>query len=156
MARIAHRAEQEFDYLGWGRSLGRQQTADAPAAPAPVRMTAAISAAAWRATIDAEATAIIACTRNGNTARAVSRFRPRVPLLAATPSPRTARQLSMAWGITPMLTDLQGTTDAIVWFAVQTAVDRGFLGAGDLVAVLVGSPDDPEPAADTLRLVRVH
>ena len=156
MARVALRAEQEFDYDRWGRNLGRQQTDEAQGAPARDRITAAISAAAWRAATDAEVVAIIACTENGNTARAISRFRPTVPVLAATPSLATARQLSVGWGITAMLTDRHRTTDDIVWFAVQAATRSGAVGAGDLVAVVVGSPTGPDAVADTLRLVRVQ
>jgi pyruvate kinase len=155
MARVAWRAEQEFDYRAWGRKLGRQQTAEAQGAPAPVRITAAISAAAWRAATDADVAAIIACTNSGATARAISRFRPTVPVLAATPSLRTFRQLAMAWGVRPVMVDRHGTTDDIVWFAVQAAARRGVVRPGDLVAVLVGAPTDPDPATDTLRLVRV-
>ena len=156
MARIAERAEREFDYAGWGRNLGRVQTLEAAKAPMEVRITAAVSAAAWRAAVDADVAAVIACTSRGTTARAISRFRPTVPIIAATPSERTARQLSVAWGITPMVTDHHGTTDDIVWFAVKTAVERGILAVGDLVAVLVGSPLDQSPTTDTLRLVRVR
>ncbi|MDQ3978717.1 MAG: pyruvate kinase [Actinomycetota bacterium] len=158
MSRIAVRAEREFDNLLWGRELGRLQSLEVHGqkAPIPVRMTAAVSAAAWRAATDAEATAIIACTIRGTTARAISRFRPIAPVLAVTPSPRTARQLSVAWGITPILVDWQGTTDDIVWFAVKATVERGYVRSGDLVAVLVGSPTDPNPTTDTLRLVRVQ
>ena len=156
MARVATRAERDFDYEGWGRSLGRQQAAEAIGAPVAVRITAAISAAAWRAAADAEVAAVIACTNNGATARAISRFRPTVPVLAATPSVRTARQLSMAWGITPVLAGTYETTDDIVWFAVKAAVESGVIQMGDLVAVLVGSPTEPEPVTDTLRLVRVR
>ena len=156
MALVAERAEREFDYLAWGRNLGRQQITEAHGAPVPVRITAAISAAAWRAATDTEVSAIIACTNSGDTARAISRFRPTVPVLAATPSLRTVRQLAMAWGITPILTDRHGTTDDIVWFAVQAAAAGGYVRSGQLVAVLVGSPTDPQPATDTLRLVRVH
>ncbi|MFN2608774.1 MAG: pyruvate kinase [Acidimicrobiales bacterium] len=156
MARVALRAEREFDYERWGRNLGRQQSAEATRAPAPTRITAAISAAAWRAATDAEVTAIIACTENGATARAISRFRPTVPVLAATPSLRTARQLSMAWGITAVPVGRHATTDDIVWFSVQAAAQQGFVHPGDTVAVLAGSPTDPEPATDTLRLVRVR
>ncbi len=156
MARVAARAEREFDYEGWGRSVGRQQHAEARGYPMPQRITSAISAAAWRATNDADVAAIIACTEGGSTPRAISRFRPTVPLLAATPSPRTARQLSMGWGIEAVVVDRQSTTDDIVWFAVAAAAERGVVRTGDLVAVLVGSPAEPEPATDTLRLVRVR
>lgn len=156
MARIARRAEREFDYERWGRNLGSQQVAETRGAPAPVRITAAISAAAWRAAHDAEAAAIIACTNTGATARAISRFRPTVPILAVTPSARTARQLSVAWGITPVLGDRRRTTDDIVWFAVEAAVDLGVVKSNDVVAVLVGSPQEPVPTTDVLRLVRIR
>jgi len=156
MARIATRAEREFDYLAWGRERGAQQVAEARGAPASVRITAAISAAAWRAATDAGAAAIIACTNSGATARAISRFRPVIPLLGATPSPRTARQLAVAWGVTPVLIDRQGSTDDIVWFSIKAAVDSGVVKTDDLVAVLVGSKVGAEYTADVLRLIRIH
>ncbi len=156
MARVARRAEEEFDYERWGRNLGRQQTDEAHGAPAHDRITAAISGAAWRAAIDAGVSAIIACTENGSTARAISRFRPTVPVLAATPSLRTARQLAIGWGITAMLTGRHSTTDDIVWFAVKAAAQNGAVRPGDLAAVLVGSPAGPDAVTDTLRLVRVQ
>jgi pyruvate kinase len=101
------------------------------------------------------AKAIIACTNSGATARAISRFRPVVPVLGVTPSLRTARQLSVAWGITPIVIDEHGTTNDIVWFAVSAAVDAGVVTKGDVVAVLVGSPEEPVPTTDVLRLVRI-
>jgi len=156
MSRIAERAERDFDYAGWGSRLGRQQTQAQPAREPTVRITAAISAAAWRAATEIDAAAIIACTNSGATARAISRFRPTAPILAATPSITTARRLSVAWGIQPMLVDAQSTTDDIVWFAVQAATQKGYVKPNDVVAVLVGSPIEPEPTTDVLRLVRVH
>jgi pyruvate kinase len=158
MGRVAERAEADFDHEGWARNLGRLQTTSTlvTEGATEVRITAAVSAAAWRAAVDADVVAIIACTNSGATARAISRFRPRVPVIAATPSLQTANQLSVAWGITPMLTDRHDTTDDIVWFAVEAAVAHGHVRSGDLVAVLAGSPKDPEPTTDTLRLVRVH
>jgi pyruvate kinase len=121
-----------------------------------VRITAAISAAAWRAASDSEATAIIACTNTGATARAISRFRPSIPILGVTPSDATAHQLSVAWGITPVLSRRHGSSDDIAWFAVEAAVELGVVKAGDVVAVLVGSPGEPDPTTDILRLIRVR
>lgn len=156
MARIAERAEQDFDYLGWGTGIGRQQTAAAVDAPSQVRIGAAISAAAWRAAIDAEVAAIVCCTRSGATARAISRFRPTVPLLAVTPSARTARQLAMAWGVQSALCEERATTDEMVWFAVEEASRAGLAKPGDIVAVLAGSPNEAEAITDVLRLVRMR
>ena len=77
--------------------------------------------------------------------------------LRITPSvyTTTARRLTMSWGITPLLTDRHGTTDDIVWFAVKAAREAGLIGPDSLVGVLVGSPTEPGPTTDTLRLVRV-
>jgi pyruvate kinase len=62
----------------------------------------------------------------------------------------------MAWGITPIVDQQRGSPDELVWFAVEAAAKRGVVRAGDVVAVVVGSPVDPEPVTDTLRLVRVR
>jgi pyruvate kinase len=156
MARVATRAEREFDYMTWGRNLGRQQFAETRGAPAEIRITAAISAAAWRAASEAEAAAIVVCTSSGAGARAISRFRPTMPILAVTPSERTARQLSVAWGITPVVVPLQKTADDMVWFAIEAVVALGMVKTGDVVAVLVGTPADPQPTTDVLRLIRIR
>ncbi|MET0726716.1 MAG: pyruvate kinase, partial [Acidimicrobiales bacterium] len=91
MSRITLRAEREFDYEAWGTQMGRQQTIGLHNAPMTVRITSAITAAAWRASVDAELAAIIACTDSGLTARMISRFRPSCPILAMTPSVQTVR-----------------------------------------------------------------
>ena len=138
MARIASRAEQEFDYRGWGADLAPQEVSGGPGSPAAI--TAATTAAAWRATRDQEVALIIACTRSGATARAISRFRPDVRIIAATPSDQTARQLSMSWGVTALTVGESQSTDDIVWFAVQAVVRAGYASPGDVAVVLAGSP----------------
>jgi pyruvate kinase len=155
MARITRRAERDFDYRGWGTRLGEQQLAGLHEAPTTVRITSAITAAAWRASVDADLAAIIACTNSGTTARMISRFRPTCPIIAMTPYERTARQLAMAWGIRPHVMSMHGTPDEIVWHAVEAASALGLVRRSDLVGVLVGSPQDVEPTTDVLRLVRV-
>ena len=155
MARITARAERDFDYEAWGTRLGQQQMAGLHDAPMTVRITSAITAAAWRASVDAELAAIIACTSSGRTARMISRFRPTCPILAMTPSVTTTRRLTMAWGIRPVHMEAHGTTDEIVWHAVELASSLGVIRAGDLVGVLVGAPHESDPTTDVLRLVRV-
>ncbi|MGH9183792.1 MAG: pyruvate kinase, partial [Acidimicrobiales bacterium] len=156
MARITARAEREADYVQWGGRLGKLQSATAADAPPGHRITAAITAAGWRAALDADAAAVICCTRSGATARAMARFRPTVPLLGITPSDRAARQLTFTWGVLPVVVDERPSTDDIVWFAVEQATAMGLARTGDVVVVLAGSPDDPEPTTDVLRLVRVR
>jgi pyruvate kinase len=157
MARITLRAEREFDYQGWGTRLGQQQLVGLAEAPMGIRITSAITAAAWRASVDAELAAIIACTDSGRTARMISRFRPTCPIFAMTKYETTARQLAMAWGIQPfVMEDPPGSTDDAVWRAVEHAASLHLVRAGDLVGVLVGSPSENGPiTTDVLRLVRV-
>jgi pyruvate kinase len=156
MSTIAARAEREFDHLAWTDRLLADQPARLVHASPTRRITEATSAAAFRAAVDAGAVAIIACTNSGTTARVIARFRPPVPILAVTPSEVTLRQLSMSWGVQPVLGQARSTTDEIVWFAVKEAVERGLAGTDDVVVVVAGDPTDPQPATDTLRLVRVH
>jgi pyruvate kinase len=152
MSRIVERAERDFDYLNWGAGLGVQEvSSDAPLR----RITSAITGAAWRAALEEDVAAIIACTHSGATARAISRFRPSMPIVAVTPTERTARQLSMSWGVKPLVSERPGNSDDGIWNAVQEAVRAGFASPGDLVVVIAGSPYEKDPVADTLRLVRV-
>ncbi len=155
MARIAVRAEKDFDHLGWGARLGREQAAGAEDETS-TRMHAAISAAAWRAAIEADVSAILCCTRTGATARSIARFRPVSPIVGITPSTQTARQMGLMWGVEPVVTGEHTSADEIIWFAVEAAVNAGITKPGDVVAVLAGSPYGPEAATDVLRLVRVH
>ncbi len=155
MDRIAARADEAFDSYEWGRAIGREQSAAAPGAPINRRITGALSAAGWRAAMDADVAAIIACTSTGATPRAISRFRPTAPILAATPSVQVARDLSVAWGIEAMVVDRRSTTDGTVSAAVTAALRAGHIRPGALVAVLVGASEASEPVSDTLRLVHV-
>jgi pyruvate kinase len=153
MARIVTRAERDFDYVNWGASLGVQEMAD----DQPLhRITAAVTGAAWRAALEEDAAAIIACTQSGATARAISRFRPSMPIIAVTPNERVARQLSMSWGVETLLSDGSADTDEDIWHAVQQALQAGYVAAGDIVVVLAGSPYERNPVADTMRIVRVR
>ncbi len=152
MASIAWRAERDFDYEHWGAGLGAQEVAGG----ATQRITAAITAAAWRAAAEEDAAAIIACTRSGATARAIARFRPAAPIVATTPLDATIRQLRMSWGVDALRVQESSSTDEIVWFSVKAAVEAGYAKAGDVVVVLAGSPTEPEPVTDTLRIVQVR
>lgn len=154
MSRITRRAEQDFDHAGWATGLTPQQIQGDPVGVA--RLTAATTAAGWRAAIEQGASCIVACTRSGTTARSISRFRPNMPIVACTPSDRTARQLSLSWGVQTLIIGEASRTDEIVWFAVQAVVEAGHAVPGDVIVVLAGSPIEPEPATDTMRLVRIR
>lgn len=154
MASVVTRAEREADYLQWGAKLGKLRRSRPLSTTA--RITDATSEGAWRAATNVGAAAIVCCTPSGNTARAVARFRPTVPVLAVSPSARTVRELSLTWGVTSVCGPKWSTTDEMVWFATEQAVAAGIAGSGDVVVVIGAYPGDPDPAADVLRVVRVR
>lgn len=154
MARIATRAEKEADYVQWGGRLGKLQRLEQ--LPGSLAISAATSMAAWQLALSVEAAAILCCTRSGATARAIARFRPTAPLVALSPVPATARQLTLTWGLLPVTVPEHGTTDDIVWFAVERAVEMGLVHQGETVVVLSGNPADPDPVSDDVRVVRIR
>jgi len=68
---------------------------------------------------DLKAAAIVACTSSGSTARLVARFRPSCPVLGLTPEQETARQLTMSWGVMPIIAKEFSDTDDIFQQASQ-------------------------------------
>jgi pyruvate kinase len=154
MAAVVTRAEREADYPQWGAKLGKLRRASELSTTA--RITDATSDGAWRAATNIGAAAIVCCTRTGDTARAVARFRPTVPVLAVSPSEHTVRALSLTWGVTALPAQPWATTDDMVWFATEQAMAAGFAGPGDVLVVIGGYPGDADPAADVLRVVRLR
>jgi pyruvate kinase len=152
MARIANRADTEFDYGNWAHQIRRDRLSEPLSLDAAV--TDVMTMATWRAASEIGAKAIICISRSGFTVRAIARFRPEAPILAFSPDPRTVHQLSLSWGATPMQIDRIEGNNATVLRAVEQAKLGGYVRTGDVVAVLAGS-SATVGATDTLRMIRV-
>lgn len=101
---------------------------------------AAISrAAAWLAH-DMPATAIVAATTNGTTARLMARLRPLIPIVGLTSHPRICRQLSLSFGIIPALIKTCSTVDELSLEVRQWMLDRALAKSGDRVVLTAGMP----------------
>ncbi len=98
----------------------------------------AICHSAMQTAHDIQAAAIIAPTVSGNTAKLIAAFRPRVPVIAVTPSPMVQRQLCLHWGIYPLLTRRFNNTDEVVVDAVRVAQKAGYVHEGDTVILTAG------------------
>jgi pyruvate kinase len=141
MGRVAERAESEASYRQWASRLGREQRRDDHAAMSAIdRITGAATHAAWQASSDAGASAILCCTRSGRTARAMARFRPEARMIGLSPDPSMVRSMALIWGVDPLEVDTYASTDEMVWFAVETALDHALIAHGDTVLVLAGAP----------------
>jgi pyruvate kinase len=154
MSRIVGNAENEANYRQWGSRLGRvQRPSDSHG---ELRVTQALTRAAWQASQDIDARAIICCTTTGRTARSMARFRPLSTLIAASPNETVVRQLALSWGVVPVVVGTYESTDELVWQSVERVVNLGFAAPGDHVLVLAGDPHSGYGSTDVLRAVRVR
>ena len=98
------------------------------------------------------AAAIIAPTVSGYTARQVSRYRPRMPIIAVTPNEMVRRQVNLLWGITPLLSPRKETTDGIMLDAVRNALEHNPVQDQDLVVITGGAASSAPGTTDLLKL----
>ncbi len=152
MARIADRADEEFDYDGWGERLAklRHEADDVEAAA----ITDAMTLATWRAARQLDLAALVCISGSGFTVRSMARFRPPMPILGMTTSERTAQQLTLSWGVTPVRIDPEWSYEFRVNKAVTHAREQGLLRSGDLIGALAGMTGDSR-STDVLRIMRV-
>lgn len=129
MSRIVNRAEGEMRL--WQR-YQQVQVAN--------HVADAVSHAAMTIAEDMKAAAIISLTRSGSTARMVSKYRPQCPIVAATPSKNTWRELALLWGVYPVMRDEASNAEEAVEAAMSAALEEGFVAEGDLVVITAGVP----------------
>jgi pyruvate kinase len=145
MSKVAVQAEQEQDYA---RLLAEKQ-----AVHGIENVTDAVGEAVATMAHDLNATAILCSTTSGGTARHVSKFRPRTPILAATTREETFRAMSLLWGVRPMLVPFPRSTDAMIANTIEAAQGHGWVRDGDLVVVTAGTPLG---VPGSTNLIKVH
>jgi pyruvate kinase len=104
----------------------------------------------------AKATAIICCTRTGQTARLVAKYRPVQPIVAATPEPKTVRPLMLVWGVQPLLFEEFTSIAAMTKAAMELAYKKGIVMPGDKVVIVAGAPSTPPGETDFLRVATLN
>ena len=100
-----------------------------------------------------DARAIISCTSSGNTSRVISKFRPRTNIIAATTTDIVARQLSVVWGVYPLVIKEAHETDELIERAIVGGLSEGYLEEGDLTVVTAGVPLGVSGSSN---LIKVH
>jgi pyruvate kinase len=98
---------------------------------------------------------LVTFTESGDTARRLSRLRPTIPLLAMTPYPEVARQLSLTWGVEAHLVPMQKDSDQMVAVVDELLREQKGLQKNDLVIIAAGSPPGVHGSTNTLRVHRI-
>jgi pyruvate kinase len=114
----------------------------------------ALCAAAVTLAERGDAQAIVAVTRGGKTARRLSALRPRVPILGMTARIDMARQLTLYWGVTPVVSDTLDRVDLGGTEIGRQLVDRGLVAEGALVVLVSITPDLGRVDANYLKIQR--
>jgi pyruvate kinase len=116
-------------------------------------VTDAISYATCHTASELGANAIITATQSGQTARMVSKYKPRAPIVAVSSRQDIARQLTLTWGVTAVVCPPVSSTDEMFTNAIQAAMKEGLVKNGDLVVITAGVPVG---VAGTTNLLRVE
>ncbi len=131
MNRIALKAESAINYE---KILSERSLSVKPSNPD------AISHATCQVALDIKAKAIITFTFSGSTARMVSRYRPPVPIIAASTQDSTVKKLALSWGVYPFKTEELENTDDMIEKSRKVALATGLVEKGDKIIITAGIP----------------
>ena len=128
MARIAETTEKNINYKKrfHNAEFVTKNTVDA------------ISHATCGMAIDIGASAIVACSLSGMTARMVSRFRSPVDIIGLTTDETTWRRLALSWGVIPAMCEKFTSTDVLFYTAKKIAERELALKSGDKIVITGG------------------
>ena len=132
MKTIAAETEKDFDYGTYFDAQAKEPCHD---------VTSAITLATVKTAYSLDAKAIFTFTHSGATARLLSRFKPKMPIIALTTNEVTYNQLALSWGVTPVLSEMHCTNveDAFS-LASKWGLANQIVSNGDLVVLTAGSP----------------
>ncbi|MBA7559240.1 pyruvate kinase [Candidatus Atribacteria bacterium 1244-E10-H5-B2] len=131
MNKIALRVEKAIDYE---KILSERSLSVKPTNPD------AISHATCQVTLDLKAKAIVTFTLSGSTARMVSRYRPPVPIIAASTQDSTVRKLALSWGVYPFKSEELENTDDMIEKSRKVALATRLVKKGDKIIITAGIP----------------
>ncbi len=144
MSAIAERTEQEGFHL-------RGRTMDSN--PGKISVSDATAHAACLTARDVNAAAIVTVSESGTTARLLSKYRPQQPIIACVMKEQVQRQLSLSWGITPLMMSLAHSTDELIEMSTALAKENGYLHNGELAVVTAGVPVG---VSGTTNMIKIH
>lgn len=100
----------------------------------------AVAESACSAADDINAKAIVAFTQSGFTARLVSKFRPRVPIIAFTPNAGIKRRLALYWGVIPLRIRYLSNTDEMAREVERSLLSKRIVRKGDNIVITSSLP----------------
>lgn len=116
-------------------------------------ITDAISQSVTHTAINLNAAAVVTPTESGHTARMISKYRPKAPIVAITSDEEVNRKLSLVWGVYAVMGPRAYSTDDMLDLAVERSLASGLAIRGDRVIITGGVPVGE---SGTTNLMKVH
>lgn len=121
-------------------------------------ISSAVSNAAVQTANNLNAKAIVCPTISGFTARLTSKLKPNAEIIGCSPYDNVLRKMQIYWGVRPLKTAVESSTDKIVDHAIEVAENAGYLTDGDIAIVSAGiatnsSPTSKRGLTNTMRVV---
>ncbi len=101
------------------------------------------------------ASAIIAFTESGSTAGRVSKYRPKTPILALTPSSDVQRLLTIRWGVIPITIKTLSTVEDFFKEAQNKAIEIMGTKKGDTIILVAGLPIGVAGGTNLMRVLEI-
>ena len=121
----------------------------------PHTMSGVIAKAAIEVAQRTNAKYLVAFTISGDTPHRLARMRSEVPIMAFTPLPRTAQELTLVWGLQSYVTPEFVSTDAMVESVQGALTELGVVETGDSVVIVAGNPGRLTHQTNSLRVFEV-
>ncbi|MGH7595080.1 MAG: pyruvate kinase [bacterium] len=100
-----------------------------------------------------KAAAILTPTRSGSTARLISRFRPKAPIIAMSYRLETVRWLALVWGVHPLYNAKpHDNSDDLIARCKREALATGLVKAGDTVLITAGLPPSEQSTTNLIKV----
>ncbi len=144
MSQIVEDSEQYLDYLSYQRRRVRGEHAG--------NISNAVCYSSVATAQELGAKAIVAPTISGFTARMLSKWRPKTPVVGLSPSMASVRQMQLYWGVKPFHAKRAESTDVLIYSSMELLKSRGIIKEQDLVVATAGvvtHSNRHEPATDT-------
>jgi len=131
MHNIASRVEKALDYP---LILSKKSKS------ASMTITDSIGQSVAHTALNLNVAAIVTPTVSGYTAKMISKYRPKAPIVAVTSDDKVCRKLALVWGVYSRKGEIATTTDEMLDIAVRESLNTGIVKHGDRVIITAGVP----------------
>ena len=147
MAKIATHTESSMDY---GKILDEKMRFDTGKS-----ITGAIGQATCDIAHDLSCAAILTASATGRTARVVSRYRPRAPIICATNRADTYQRLALVWGVQSVMVEIADDSDSMMQACIDAAGQTGQVQTDDIVVITGGVPVGRPGSTNFIKIHRI-